>query len=325
MAQGFFRPQDNPMLPKDVLDSSRSVLQFATGRKLDHRVFETDEEADAWRGFTADEHGCDTMKIGWTHSRLAELDLQVGSENWTSGFEHELVVHLMRGGTLPFVTTHAGHATATLVSPTGYLFTNFHLVSASIWFHDLTVGTENEPLYPEVNGIQHATFVADGAPAPHMNILGADGRSLGPVRLCYHDASIDFAVLKLENPPSHISSVALRKGRAVRHERIWQFGYPPRTARPEPMRQFLGYDDICGALTYSPGLLVSDPMNALWHTDADAAFGSSGSAVLGDDGALIGVRCGGGARQLPKADRFKYNRVTDVYSLRDVIPDVFHD
>ena len=87
----------------------------------------------------------------------------------------------------------------------------------------------------------------------------------------------------------------------------------PRSARSETLKAFLGYEDACGQLTYSPGLLLSNPANCMWHTDADAVFGSSGSAVFGDDGALIGVRCGGGASMLPKAERYKFNQVTDVF------------
>ena len=324
MAQGFYRPSDNPALPQPVTTALPSVLQFSTGRKLDHRLFKTDEEADLWQGFTPDEFGCDTMRIGWTETTLEALDLRIGSEDWTSGFKHELVEHLMTGGTLPYLTTHAGQATATLISPRGHCLTNFHLVSASIWLREMTTDADGDtPAYPTVNTIPHDTFVTEGAPAPHMNLLTADGEALGPVRLCYHDSSKDLAVLKLEIPPSTIAPAPLRSGPAIRHERIWQFGYPPRSAHPDALKTFLGYDDLQGDLTYSPGLLVSNPNQPMWHTDADAAFGSSGSAVFGDDGALIGVRCGGGAAALPREERFKFNRVTDVYGLRQLIPEIF--
>jgi len=315
---------DNAFLPAAVLEGSSSVLQFATGRLLDHRLFDTEEEAEAWRGATQDEWGRDTMRMGWTRDRLDALDLRVGSESWASGFQHELVVHLMAGGTLPFLTPHAGQATATLVSNHGHLLTNFHLVSASIWFHDRTDPKTKEAIaYPTINSVPHEVFVAEGVPAPHMDIFTAQGESLGPVRLCYHDAAIDLAILKLETVPKALRPARLRDGPAVRHERIWQFGYPPRTARPQSMKTFLGYEDARGELTYSPGLLLSDPHAPLWYTDADVTFGSSGSAVIGDDGALIGVRCGGGARSLPRDEWFKYNRVTDVAALRRAVPDAF--
>ena len=138
------------------------------------------------------------MRIAWTPESLAELDLRVG-RSWTSGFQHELVVHLMGGGALPLVTTHAGDATATLVSEAGFCVTNFHL-GASIWYRDLTSDdNKTVPRYPDVNGIPHR--IHDGVAAPHMKLRTDDGHDLGPVRLCYHDASIDFAVLKLEEPP----------------------------------------------------------------------------------------------------------------------------
>ena len=95
-----------------------------------------------------------------------------------------------------------------------------------------------------------------------MKLRTDDGHDLGPVRLCYHDASIDFAVLKLEEPPVDVPVVPLRDGPALRHERIWQFGYPPRSARTETLKAFLGYEDACGQLTYSPGLLLSNPRTA---------------------------------------------------------------
>ena len=63
-----------------------------------------------------------------------------------------------------------------------------------------------------------------------------------------------------------------------------------------------------------------DPKEDLWFTDTDFAFGSSGSAVIASDGSLIGVRCGGGARMLPKSEWYTYNRVTDVYSLKQILP-----
>jgi len=315
---------DHSCLPDAVLETLNSVLRFATGRLLDHRLFDTEEEAEAWSGATQDAWDRDTMRMGWTQSSLDALELRVGSESWVSGFQHELVVHLMAGGTLPFLTPHAGHATATLVSDRGHLLTNFHLVSASIWFQDRTDPKTKEVIaYPTINSVPHKTFVEEGVPAPHMDILTDQGESLGPVRLCYHDAAIDLAILKLETSPKGLQPARLRDGPAVRHERIWQFGYPPRTARPESMRAFLGYEDARGDLTYSPGLLLSDPHVPLWYTDADVAFGSSGSAVIGDDGALIGVRCGGGARSLPKSEWFKYNRVTDVLALRREVPGAF--
>ena len=322
MAQGFFTADQSVALPSAVRRALGGVLRFSTGRRLHHKLFENAVDAETWSGFTHDQYGCDTMRIAWTPESLAELDLRVGSESWTSGFQHELVVHLMGGGALPLVTTHAGDATATLVSGAGYCVTNFHLVSASIWYRDLTSDDGKAvPRYPDVNGIPHRTFVHDGVAAPHMKLRTDDGHDLGPVRLCYHDASIDFAVLKLEEPPVDVPVVPLRDGPALRHERIWQFGYPPRSARTETLKAFLGYEDACGQLTYSPGLLLSNPANSMWHTDADAVFGSSGSAVFGDDGALIGVRCGGGASMLPKAERYQFNQVTDVYSLRNILSD----
>ena len=131
MAQGFYRPSDNPALPQPVTTALPSVLQFSTGRKLDHRLFKTDEEADLWQ----DLHPMNLAAIRCVSAgrkRLSRLSTFGSAAKWTSGFKHELVEHLMTGGTLPYLTTHAGQATATLISPRGHCLTNFHLVSASI-------------------------------------------------------------------------------------------------------------------------------------------------------------------------------------------------
>ena len=105
MAQGFFTADQSVALPSAVKRALGGVLRFSTGRRLHHKLFENAVDAETWSGFTHDQYGCDTMRIAWTPESLAELDLRVGSESWTSGFQHELVVHLMAGGALPLVTT----------------------------------------------------------------------------------------------------------------------------------------------------------------------------------------------------------------------------
>ncbi|MEC7752214.1 MAG: serine protease [Myxococcota bacterium] len=225
------------------------------------------------------------------------------------------------GGQLPYETTHGGIATAALINETGYLLTNQHLISAGAWFAK-NVSNQAASAPEDVQSPLASfdgTFSQAGSLLPHAEILTADHRRLGNVSLHYLDRALNLAVLKLVEPPM-IKPLPLRKGPVGRHERIWQWGYPPHTARSASFRAFLGYEDARGHPTYSPGLVVSQTDAKHWFTDADAAFGSSGGAVLDDQGRLVGVRCGGGARALPQTDWFRYTRTTDVYALRDRLP-----
>lgn len=315
MSEGFFRVNDNPSIPASVVNSLSGVLRFSTGRQLHHRLFSSSDEASAWTGFVH-EGGRDLFRSGWTQEELDQLDLTIGGSDWAKGFYHELVVHLASGGELPYVTEHAGYATACLISEQGYLLTNQHLVSAASWYQRMT---QLDPNRADGQDQPEHDFSEEGQALPYAEIFTADGQSLGSVTLHYLNTSLDLAVLKLTQP-SDLRPIPLRSEEVKRHERIWQWGYPPHTSRPDSFKEFLGYEDARGHLTYSPGLVVSDTSQAQWYTDADAAFGSSGSAVLDDLGRLVGVRCGGGARSLPKEDWFRYNRVTDVYSLRELLP-----
>ena len=318
MAQGFFQKTDNNYLPQKVEQATPAVLRFDTGRILHHRLFSTKEEANAWSGFVPDEGGRDIFQAGWTQQEIDALDIRVGSPDWAKGFQNELVSHLAKGGTLPLRTKHTGYATATLVSTQGHLLTNLHLVTAQSWFTDelhtqanhTSQAFKNLPLY---------TFDPIGIEAPHIKIYTEDHQPLGSVRILYLHPKRDLAVLKLLEPPS-IAPIPIRGKPLQRHEPLWQWGYPPHTAREEVIRRFLGYKNANGSLTYSPGLLLSDPLQDMWFTDADYAFGSSGSAVIAADGTLAGVRCGGGARMLPKSEWFRYNRSADVHALQKILP-----
>lgn len=318
MSQGFFQISDNCYLPEAVRQATRSVLRFNTGRLLHHRLFDSQEDAQAWSGFVADEHGRDTFQAGWTQETIEALDCTIGSPDWASGFQHELVTHLAHGGHLPYKTEHAGSATATLVSSKGHILTNLHLITAQSWYDSYTEVAVNQDTVT-FNGLPLNTFSSEGVSAPHIELYTEDHQPLGSVRILYLSLELDLAVLQLLKLAS-LPPVKTRDTPLKRHEPIWQWGYPPHTAREKMIRNFLGYHNASGQLTYSPGLVLSDPTEPMWYTDADAAFGSSGSAIIGIDGTLVGVRCGGGARMLPKSEWFKYNRSTDVYALKNVLP-----
>ena len=318
MAQGFFSISDNYYLPKEVKQATSSILRFNTGRILHHRLFETEEEANEWSGFICDEDGRETFQAGWTQKTLDALDYTIGGKDWAKGFDHEVITHIANGGSLPYKTPHAGSATATLVSREGHVLTNFHLITTQLWYVD-QLQTEEQIKQGYFKKLPFYEYDSIGESAPHIELFTEDHQSLGTANVLYLNPQLDLAVLKLINPPT-ISPSFTRNTPPKRHEPIWQWGYPPHTSRDQKLREFLGYENASGQLTYSPSLILSDPTQPLWYTDADFAFGSSGSTVVGSDGAILGVRCGGGARMLNKSDWFNYNRTIDVYSLKTLLP-----
>ena len=77
-------------------------------------------------------------------------------------------------------------------------------------------------------------------------------------------------------------------------------------------RKFFGYSDAHYYQAYSVGLVLTDPEQSEWFTDADSALGMSGASVFDDAGHLIGLFWGGGAGGglaiLPKVQRYQYQR-----------------
>ena len=311
MAEGFYLASENSELPQRMLSATESVFTIFTNRQLHYRLFDTAEEAHDWYGLKMGPTGEDIFYMGWTQEELDQLDLSEHGTDWARGHIHELVEHISKGGTLPFETKMKGGATATLISKEGHLITNHHLVSGIQQFHQLPDGK----------------VVLEGLPVPHHSIKTSKGMDLGPIRLCYVDSSIDLAILKLEAPPE-IEPIQTRKKRVQRHERIWHWGYPQLSRRPAEQRQFFGYPDAKYHLAYSVGLVLTDPQQSEWFTDADSALGYSGCPVLDDTGCLVGLFWGGGAggglaASLSKDQRYRYRRVVDIFDLKKQIPQFF--
>lgn len=91
---------------------------------------------------------------------------------------------------------------------------------------------------------------------------------------------------------------------------------------------FFGYSDAQYDQAYSVGLVLTDPEQSEWFTDADSVLGMSGASVFDDDGHLIGLFWGGGAgggqaATLPKEQRYRYRRVVDILRFREFLPDFF--
>jgi len=299
MAIGFFSGQGNSAVPADVQAATPSIFRLDTGRMLHHRVFDTNEAADQWDGFEVDDAGVETVQCGWTQAQIDDLNLEIPGPDWARGFLHELVVHLAQGGTLPYQTALTGFGTATLVSQSGHLLTNQHLVTGPQKHH----------------GMPECTFDREGLPAPNLRVLTGTGDDLGPVRLCYVDSALDLAVLKID-PPADIAPIAIPESAPRLHERVWQWAYPHRSFRSESERNFLGFEEANHELRYSPGLVIAEAGQREWFTDGDVVLGSSGSALLNDTGQIVGVYRGGGAKDLYPDDPYKYRRCVDVHRLK---------
>lgn len=311
MAEGFYIASENPDLPTELHAAIEAVFTIFTRRELHYRCFKTEKEADDWSGLKMGEAGEDIFCWGWTQEELDQLDLSEHGADWARGHLHELVEHLSKGGHLPFQTKMKGGATATLISKEGHLITNQHLVSGIQKFH----------AFPEKK------VISEGVLMPHHAIKTSKGRDLGSVRLCYVDSALDIAILKLDDIPT-ISPVRVRKERLKRHERVWHWGYPQLTRRPKGQLQFLGYADAEYYLAYSPGLVLTDPLETEWFTDADSVLGFSGASVLDDQGCLAGLFWGGGAgggkaQVLPEEQRYRYRRVVDIQELSQKMPQIF--
>ncbi|MEE2834666.1 MAG: serine protease [Myxococcota bacterium] len=300
MGTGFFSAQKNSAVPAEVLAATASVLRLDTGRKLHHRLFDSPEDARQWSGFEVDGSGVETVRCGWTRPEIDDLDLQIPGPDWARGFCHELVLHLANGGTLPYQTELTGFGTATLVSRSGYLLTNHHLVTGP----------------QKTHGIPARSFDTEGVPAPHLRILTDNRDDLGPVRVCYVDPELDLAVLKIE-PTDHIAPVAITGSAPPLHERVWQWGYPHRSFRSKSEREFLGFEEANHELRYSPGLVIAGAGQREWFSDGDAVLGSSGSALLNDDGQLVGIYRGGGSQDLYPDHPYRYRRCVDVHHLKE--------
>ena len=302
MGTGFFSAQSNSTLPAKVRAATASVLRLDTGRKLDHRLFDSAEDARQWSGFNADDTGVETMRCGWTRAEIDGLDLQIPGPDWARGFCHELVLHLANGGTLPCQTELTGFGTATLVSRRGYLLTVQHLVTGP----------------QKAHGVPARSFDREGVPAPNLRILTDNMDDLGPVRLCYVDPELDLAVLKI-NPIDHIAPVAITKRVPHLHERVWQWAYPHRSFRSKTEREFLRFEEANHELRYSPGLVIAGAGQREWFSDGDAVLGSSGSALLNDDGHLMGIYRGGGSHDFYPDDPYRYRRCVDVHHLKECL------
>ena len=303
MSAGFFAASENPNLPSAMVKATRSILRVDTGRRLHHRVFGTEAVANAWSGFVVGEDGVETFQHGWTARQIDALNLDIPGPDWAKGFRHELVVHLAAGGTLPYRTALTGFGTATLISDSGYLLTVQHLVTGP----------------QRVHAVPERTFDPEGHPAPRLSVLTEEHADLGPVRLCYVDSALDLAVLKVQSP-GDITPVSTTPDSPALHDRVWQWGYPHRTHRPENERHFLGYRDANHELRYTPGLVLAGVGEREWFTDGDATLGASGSAFLNDAGQLVGLYRGGGVRHVFPDDPLRYRRVIDAHGLKQDLP-----
>ena len=312
MAEGFYFAADNPNLSKVYKQHPNRYLRVILPVvELHYKLCESEAEADKWSGLQMGPSGVDIYRWGLTQSELDALDLSEDGPDWARGHLHELIEHLSKGGTLPFKTKMKGGSAATLISNQGHLITNQHLVPGIQHFHE----------FPE------QTVVPDGVPMSHHSIKTASGVDLGPVRLVYVDSSIDLAILKLDTIPSQ-KPVVTRDKRVERHERVWHWGYPQMTRRPTEQRAFLGYSNIERRQVYSVGLVLTDPSQSEWFTDADSALGMSGASVLDDDGCIVGLFWGGGAgggsaASLPKSERYRYRRVVDIHRLKERLAQFF--
>ncbi|MGE0173297.1 MAG: serine protease [Oligoflexales bacterium] len=289
--EGMFAPHQvaTPFAKAAVLESvvrARPLIRFEV------HVFETAGEAQAYRDFPENGKKKFLAKGGSVWPVIitrAEMEkecrspaaLQPGTIEVCTTYSLQCTSYPCHTNTPDFI---ADTATGFFVSGEGHILTNYHVARECIERLGRENGSTKEEDCPDIE-ISVPTLIGDSENPLYKPVKTV--KILKNVSSKQWKEGADFALLKIDYKPAsylHLSAKEVHNG-----QRLWGFGFPARTRRSSrDLRQFR-YSDADNSLRIAEGIVIDSSFANYLHADIDGVHGNSGSPVLDESGAVVGI------------------------------------
>jgi len=289
MSEGLFSPSSLrvPGVPEDRLCAS--LVRILPRTILVFDIVATEEEANAKAKNEAQSDGSEHWYRYFTPKDLA----RASDPTFAMGMvTHEFARAALTGASFPATVPLDGAGTGFSVGPSGYVLTNYHMVTSEIHNASREAGALHHEVRCRTLRAQIAVRAEGGAwtwrdarevylvsNPPSDRAIVANGDR--------HELREDTALLRVV--PSPQDFLTLSDAPPSVGAKVWMAGFPLRSARPPASLAALDYRNADGTLRISAGEVTSTELPSYFTTNLDGSMGNSGSPTFAADGRVAGL------------------------------------